>query len=60
VQVLHTDGCPHAAEYLPRIRGLLVDAGIEVPIRTQLLVSDDQAQQERFPAAHAELKEVHQ
>jgi hypothetical protein len=41
VQVLHTDGCPHAAEYLPRIRGLLVDAGIEVPIRTQLLVSDD-------------------
>jgi hypothetical protein len=48
VEMLHTDGCPHAAEYLPRLRGLLLDAGFDVPISTRLMVSDDQAQQERF------------
>lgn len=48
VEMLHTDGCPHAAEYLPRLRRLLVDAGFDVPVRTRLMVSDDQAQQERF------------
>jgi hypothetical protein len=48
VEMLHTDGCPPAAEYLPRLRRLLVDAGFDAPIRTQLLVNDDQAQQERF------------
>lgn len=48
VEMLHTDGCPHAAEYLLRLRRLLVDAGFDVPVRTRLMASDDQAQQERF------------
>lgn len=48
VELLYTDGCPHAADYLLRLRQLLAVSGIDEPVRTRVLSSDEQAQQERF------------
>lgn len=48
VQLLHTDGCPNAEAYAPRLRALLADEGIDAPVRLRLLTSDEQARQEQF------------
>jgi hypothetical protein len=48
VEVLHTAACPHAAEYLPRLRQLVVAAGVRDPVRVRLIADADEAQRERF------------
>jgi hypothetical protein len=49
VELLYTEGCPHAAAYLPHLRQLVADAGLgEEPVRTQLITDAEQAQRERF------------
>jgi hypothetical protein len=48
VEMLYTEGCPHAAEYLPHLRQLLGDVGIDEAVRTRLVTSDAQAHQARF------------
>lgn len=48
VEVLCTEDCPHAAEYLPELRALLAGAGIDVPVQLRVVRSADEAEQERF------------
>lgn len=48
VEMLHTQGCPNAAAYLPRLRQLVADAGVSDPVRVRVIVDPDQAQRERF------------
>ena len=48
VELLHTEGCPHAAAYLPHLQQLLVAAGVDEPVGLRLVTDDDQARQERF------------
>ena len=48
VEMLHTDSCPNAAAYLPRLRQLLADAGLAEPVRVRLITGPDQAHRERF------------
>lgn len=48
VEMLHTDGCPNAADYLPRLRQLLADAGVADPLRVRLITGPDEAHRERF------------
>jgi hypothetical protein len=49
VELLYTEGCPHAAAYLPHLRQLVADAGlVEEPVRTQLITGAEQAHRERF------------
>lgn len=46
--LLYTEGCPHAADYLPQLSRLLAAEGIDEPVRSRLVISDDQAQREHF------------
>jgi hypothetical protein len=46
--MLHTEGCPHAATYLPHLRRLVAAAGLDWAVTTQLVVDDEQAQRELF------------
>jgi hypothetical protein len=46
--MLHTEGCPHAAEYLPRLRRLVVEAGVPSAVRVRTIVDPAEAQRERF------------
>jgi hypothetical protein len=48
VEMLRTEDCPHADEYLPRLRALLAGAGIDVPVEIRVVSDPDQARQERF------------
>ena len=48
VELLYTEGCPHAAAYLPQLRRLLAGTGIADPVEERLVTSDEQAQHERF------------
>ncbi|MDQ3151082.1 MAG: thioredoxin family protein [Actinomycetota bacterium] len=48
VEMLHTEGCPHAVRYLPRLRRLAVDAGVGDPVRVRVIADDDTARRERF------------
>lgn len=48
VEVLHTEGCRNAADYLPRLQQLLTAAGLAEPVRTRIITSPAQAQRERF------------
>ncbi|GEL17001.1 hypothetical protein PA7_08380 [Pseudonocardia asaccharolytica DSM 44247 = NBRC 16224] len=48
VEMVHTEGCPHAADYLPRLRRLVADSGRTEPVRVRVVNDPDQARQERF------------
>ncbi len=48
VEMLHTEGCPNAAAYLPRLRQLVAAAGVSEPVRVRLVTDPDEAQSERF------------
>lgn len=48
VEMLHTEGCPNAADYLPRLRQLVADAGVTEPVRVRLIADPEQAQREGF------------
>ena len=46
--MLHTEGCPNAADYLPRLRRLVADAGVSDPVRVRMIAGPEEAQRERF------------
>ncbi|MFC4950999.1 thioredoxin family protein [Pseudonocardia sp. GCM10023141] len=48
VEMLHTEGCPNAADYLPRLRQLAITAGVTEPVRLHLITDAEHAQRERF------------
>jgi hypothetical protein len=48
IELLYFDGCPSHEAFLPRLRELLVEAGVDRPVRQRRVESDDVAQQERF------------
>lgn len=48
VQMLHTEGCPNATDYLPRLRRLAAAAGVTEPVLVRLIAGPEQAQRERF------------
>jgi hypothetical protein len=48
VEMLHTEACPSAAEYLSRLRQLVADAGVPEPVRIRMIDDAEQAQRERF------------
>jgi hypothetical protein len=48
VEMLHTEGCPNAIEYLPRLRELVAGAGIAQPVRVRVVTTPEQALRERF------------
>lgn len=48
VEMLHTEGCPHAEEYLPRLRRLVTEAGVSEPVRVRTVADTEDAQRERF------------
>jgi len=49
VEMLHTEGCPHAAEYLPRLRRLVADAGVPPSaVRVRVVTDATEALRERF------------
>lgn len=48
VEMLHTEGCPNAIEYLPRLRELVTGADIAQPVRVRVITSPEQALRERF------------
>ena len=48
IELLYFDGCPSHAAFLPRLRELLAQAGVDAPIRQRRVESDEAAQRERF------------
>ena len=44
--MLYTEGCPHAAAYLPHLQQLVAPVG--APVRTRFIADHDPAQRERF------------
>jgi hypothetical protein len=48
VEMLHTDGCPNATDYLPRLRQLLAAAVVTESVAVRLIADPEQAQRERF------------
>ncbi|MGE3661781.1 MAG: thioredoxin family protein [Pseudonocardia sp.] len=48
VELLHTEGCPNAAQYLPRLRRLATTAGIREPVAVRLITDAEQANREQF------------
>lgn len=48
VEMLHTQGCPNAADYLPLLRRLAAAAGVTEPVLVRLIVDPEQARRERF------------
>ncbi|MGH3823189.1 MAG: DF family (seleno)protein [Pseudonocardiaceae bacterium] len=48
VEMLHTEGCPHAADYLPRLRQLLAGAAVAQPVQVRAITDPNEAQCERF------------
>lgn len=48
VELLHTDACPNALDYLPHLQELVAGYGVVEPIRLRLIATSEQAQRERF------------
>jgi hypothetical protein len=48
VELLYTEACPNAAEYLPRLQQLLAAAGVTEPVQVRRIDDPQQAQRERF------------
>ena len=48
VEMLHTEDCPNAVEFLPRLQALVAEAGLIEPVRVRRIDDAEQAQRERF------------
>jgi hypothetical protein len=48
IELLYFDGCPSHEAFLPRLRALLGQAGIEAPVDLRRVESDEAAARERF------------
>ena len=48
VEVLYFDGCPSHAALLPRLRKLMAEAGLTVPIEQTHVTSVEEAEREHF------------
>ncbi len=48
VEMLQTDGCPNAIEYLPRLRALVAGADIAQPVEVRVITTSEHALRERF------------
>ncbi len=48
IEVLYFDGCPGYESFVPRLRELLVQAGIQAHLLERRVDSPEAAQQERF------------
>jgi hypothetical protein len=48
IEMLHTEACPNAAEYLPRLQQLVADAGVTESVRVRLISDPAEARRERF------------
>jgi hypothetical protein len=48
IELLYFDGCPSHEAFLPRLRALLAQTGVEDPVLERRVQSDDAAQRERF------------
>jgi hypothetical protein len=48
IELLYFDGCPSHEALLPRVRGLLAQAGVDAPVQQRRVASDADAQRERF------------
>ena len=48
IELLHFEGCPSHEAFLPQLRELLAQAGLNAPILERRVESDEAAQHERF------------
>jgi hypothetical protein len=48
IELLYFHGCPSHAAFLPRLRELLAQAGVDAPIEQRQVQTDADAQRERF------------
>lgn len=48
IELLYFDGCPSYETFLPRLRRLLGQAGVDAAVRQRRVASDADAQRERF------------
>jgi hypothetical protein len=48
IELLYFHGCPSHAAFVPRLRELLTQAGMDAPIEQRSVESDADAQRERF------------
>lgn len=48
IELLYFDGCPSHEAFLPRLRELLAQAGVDAPVQERAVLSDAAAQRERF------------
>ena len=48
IELLYFDGCPSHEAFLPRLRELLAQAGVDAPVLARRVESADAAQRERF------------
>jgi hypothetical protein len=48
VELLYFDGCPSHGALLPRLRELLVEADLDVPVQQRRIESDADAERQRF------------
>ncbi len=48
IELLYVDGCPSHEAFLPRLRELLAQAGVDAPVDARRVESDAEAQRERF------------
>ena len=50
IELLYFDGCPSHEAFLPRLRELLAQADVDLPVRQRRVEADAAAQSERFLA----------
>jgi hypothetical protein len=48
IELLYFDGCPSHEAFVPRLRALLARAGVSAPVEERRVMSDADAQRERF------------
>jgi hypothetical protein len=51
IELLYLDGCPNHEAFLPRLRQLLAQAGVDAPVLQRRVESVEAARQERFLGA---------
>jgi hypothetical protein len=48
IELLYFDGCPSHEAFLPRLRALLAQVGVDAQVAERRVESDDDARRERF------------
>jgi hypothetical protein len=48
IELLYFEGCPHVDAFVPRLRGLLAEAGIDQDVQMRRVESMQDAERERF------------